>query len=82
MKGTDGGHCANRCQIRADCWLLSLEAGDNIVGWEWGVPKVGSRDSSSMKESQSLEMSADLLCIYEGEDEDSDEGGGDGNCNA
>ncbi len=82
VKGTGGGRCANGCQICADCWSLSLEAGDNIVGWEWGIPEVSSRDSSSAKDSQSLEMSADLLCIYEGEDENGDEGGGNGNCNA
>ncbi len=56
------------CQIRADCRLSLLEAGDDIVGREWGGSKVGSWGPPSSKESQSLQMSADLLCVYERED--------------
>ncbi len=68
VKGMGGGRCANGCQIRADCRSLLLEAGDDIVCGEWGVGKVGSGESPSSKESQSLQMSADLLSIYECED--------------
>ncbi len=46
---------------------------------EWGESKVGSWDSPSSKEPQLLEMSADLLSVYECEDKDSGEGCGDGN---
>ncbi len=76
MKGTGGGHCANRCQIRADGRSSSLEAGDDIVGWKWSGAPVGSRDPSSLKESQSLQVSADFLCIYKREDEDGGESRG------
>ncbi len=79
MKGTGGGRCANGCQIRADCRLSSLESGDDIVSRKWGGSEIGSGDSSSLKESQSLQMSADLLCVYEREDKDGGEGGGDSN---
>ncbi len=82
VKGTGGGCRANRCQIRADSWSSSLEAGDNIVGWEWCVSPVGPWDSSSSKKSDSLQITADFLHVDECEDEGGDEGGGDGNGNA
>ncbi len=79
VKGTGGGRCANGCQVRANCWSSSLEVGDDIVGWKWGGCPVGSRDPSSLKESQSLQVSADLLCVYEREDEDGGECRGNSN---
>ncbi len=60
-------------------WSSSLEAGDDIVGWEWRVSPVGPWDSPSMEESESLQMSADLLGVYEREDEDGGEGHGNSN---
>ncbi len=54
VKGTGGGHCANGCQVRAYCWSLSLEAGDDIVCREWGEVEIGLRDSPSSEKSQSL----------------------------
>ncbi len=77
VKGTGGGCCANRCQVRAYCRLSSLESGNDIVCGEWGESEVGSWESPSSKESQSLQVSADLLCVYEREDWD----GGEGGCN-
>ncbi len=68
VKGTGGGRCANRCQVRANSWLSLLEAGDDIVSGEWGEVEIGPRDPPSAEESQSLQMSADLLSIYECED--------------
>ncbi len=62
---------------RADRWSSLLEAGDDIVGREWGGSEISSRDSPSLEKSQSLQMSVNLLSIYEREDEDGDEGGGD-----
>ncbi len=79
VKGVGGGGCASGCQIHAYCWASSLEAGDDIVGWKWGGAPVGSRDPSSPKESQSLQVSADLLSVYEREDEDGGEGHGNSN---
>ncbi len=68
VKGTGGGRCANGCQIRADCQSSLLELGDNIMSGKWGQLKVGSWGSPSSKESQSLQLSADLLSVYEHED--------------
>ncbi len=68
VKGTGGGCCANGCQIRANCWLSSLEAGDDIVDGEGCVCEVCSGGSPPSKESQSLQISADFLGVYEGED--------------
>ncbi len=68
VKGTGGGGRANGCQIRAYCWLSSLEAGDDIVGREWRFPEVSSWDPPSAEESESLQMSANLLSVYEHED--------------
>ncbi len=68
VKGMGGGRCANGCQVHAYRWLSSLKAEDDIVSGEWGVSEVGSRDPSSSKESQSLQMSADLLSVYKCED--------------
>ncbi len=79
VKGTGGGRCANGCQVHAYCWSSSLKLGDDIVGWKWGEPEVGSWESPSPKESQSLQVSADLLCVYEREDEDGGEGRGNSN---
>ncbi len=76
VKGTGGSRCANGCQIRTDCWSLLLEAGDNIVGGEWCVSEIGSGNPPSSKESQSLQVSADLLCAYEREDQDGGESHG------
>ncbi len=79
VKGTGCGRCANGCQVRADCRSSSLEVGDDIVGWKWGGCPVGSRDPPSSKESQLLQVSADLLHVYKREDKDGGEGGGDSN---
>ncbi len=68
VKGTGGGCCANRCQVRADCWSSLLEAWDDIVDREWGSSEIGSGNSPSSKKSQSLQVSVDLLSIYERED--------------
>ncbi len=78
MKGTGCGRCANGCHVcgSESCSLL-LKVGDDIVGWKWGGAPVGSGDPSSSKESQSLQVSANLLGVYEGEDEDGGEGRGD-----
>ncbi len=76
VKGMGCGRCANGCHIGVEDRLSLLEAGDNIVGWKWGGSPVGSWDPSSAKESQSLQVSADLLSIYECEDEDDGEGCG------
>ncbi len=54
VNGTGGGRWARGCQIRVDCWLSSLESGDDIVGGEGSGSEVGSRDSPSLEESQSL----------------------------
>ncbi len=63
------------------CILLVIVArsGGQHNGLEMGGAPVGSRDSSSPKESQSLQMSADLLSVYEREDEDGGEGHGNSN---
>ncbi len=47
------------------------------MGREWGGSEIGSQDSPSSEKSQSLQMSVNLLSVYEREDEDGDEGGGD-----
>ncbi len=62
-----------------DCWSSSLKLGDDIVGWEWGESEVSSWESPPSKESQSLQVSADLLCIYECEDKDGGKGRGNSN---
>ncbi len=79
VKGMGGGRCANGCQVHAYCWSSSLEAGDDIVGWELCSSPVGPWDSPSMEESESLQVSADLLSVYEREDEDGGESRGDSN---
>ncbi len=72
VKGTGGGGCANGCQVRADRWSSLFEAGDDIVDREWGGSEICSRGSPSSKESQSLQLSVDLLCVYEHEDKRED----------
>ncbi len=67
VKGTGGGRCANGCQIRVDC-RSSLESGDDIVCGEGSGSEISSWDSPSSEESQSLQVSADFLCVYERED--------------
>ncbi len=79
MKGTGGGHCANGCQICADCRASSLEVGDDIVCGEWGGSEIGSWDSSSSEESQSLQVSADFLSVYKREDKSGCKSGGNSN---
>ncbi len=76
MKRTGGGHCANGCQVHAYCWLSSLELGDDIVCGEWGESEVGPWESPSLKEPQSLQVSADFLSVYEHGDKDGGEGRG------
>ncbi len=68
VKGTGDGHCANGCQICVYCRSSSLELGDDIACGEWGELEVGSWESPSSKESQSLQVSADFLSVYERED--------------
>ncbi len=53
--------------------------GDDIVDGEWCISKVGSGNSPSSKESQLLQMSVDLLCVYECEDKDGGESRGNSN---
>ncbi len=65
VKGTGGGGRANRCQIHADGWSSPLEAGDDIVDWEWCGSPVSPWDSPSAEEYKSLQLPADLLSIYE-----------------
>ncbi len=79
VKGTGGGHCANGCQVRAYCRSSSLEAGNDIMGWEWCGSPVSPWDSPSAEESKSLQMSADFLSVYKCEDEDGGEGRGNSN---
>ncbi len=54
VKGTGGGRCANRCQVRANSWLSLLEAGDDIVDGEWSISEICPGGSPPSKESQSL----------------------------
>ncbi len=68
VKGTGGGHCVNGCQIHADCRSSSLKVGDDIMDGERCGSEIGSWGSPSLEESQSLQMSVDLLCVYERED--------------
>ncbi len=80
MKGTGRGHCASGCHIcGSESWSSLLEAGDNIVCGEWCVSPISPWDPPSAEESESLQVSADLLSVYEHEDEDGGEGCGNSN---
>ncbi len=78
VKETGGGRCASGCHVcGSENWSSSLEAGDDIVCGKWSGAPVGSGDPPSLEESQSLQVTVDLLSIYEREDE----GGGEGRGN-
>ncbi len=68
VKGTGRGRCANGCQVCADGCSSLLKAGDDIVGWEWHGSPVSSWDSPPLEKPQSLQVSVNLLSVYEHED--------------
>ncbi len=84
VKGTGGGSRASGCHVcgGSEDRSSSLEAGDDIVDREWRVSPVSPWDSPSAEESESLQMSVDLLSVDEREDKDGGEGHGNRNGDA